>query len=154
MGQCLSANVVQPTAKAGNRLASTTSPQKASTLRVKQLLQNAKEELEKGQGDKFAAEYYTNKVVGHGAFAKVVQAVHRKTGATCAVKIIQKKPEERAKQREGTIPRLAHSLRMPPSCTRPPAPSMSLLGTELLDTAQPREPLQATSLAVTLGIKK
>ena len=61
----------------------------------------AKRELEKNKGQDFHNKYKVSKLVGHGAFAKVMICSHVDTHEKYAVKTVQKNLEEPQKQREG-----------------------------------------------------
>ena len=62
---------------------------------------DAKRELEKNKNVDFHERYKVSKLVGHGAFAKVMICSHKDTHEKYAVKTVQKNLEDPAKQREG-----------------------------------------------------
>lgn len=68
---------------------------------IDQALASAKVELEKNHHKKFDDFYTTSKLIGHGAFAKVMICTHKESQQRYAVKTVQKNLEEPAKQREG-----------------------------------------------------
>lgn len=64
-------------------------------------LADAKKELDKNKGHDFHDTYKVSKLVGHGAFAKVMICSHKDTNDKFAVKTVQKNLEDPQKQREG-----------------------------------------------------
>lgn len=60
----------------------------------------ARAELDAGQQRCFSDDYSTGKIIGHGAYCKVLACTHTKSGKEVAVKTIQKAPDN-LKQREG-----------------------------------------------------
>lgn len=64
-------------------------------------LQSARHQLGKNMLDSFADTYIHSKLIGHGAFAKVMICTHRDSTEKRAVKTVQKNLEEPAKQRGG-----------------------------------------------------
>ncbi|PNH04139.1 Calcium-dependent protein kinase 32 [Tetrabaena socialis] len=70
---------------------------------IEQALTDAQRELDKNRGRDFNDTYKVSKLVGHGAFAKVMICSHKDTHEKYAVKTVQKNAEEPAKQREGAF---------------------------------------------------
>jgi calcium-dependent protein kinase len=84
-------------------------------------LADAKKELEKNKGQDFHNKYKVSKLVGHGAFAKVMICSHVDTNEKFAVKTVQKNLEDPQKQREGE--RTACTGDGPANTTAPAAPA-------------------------------
>lgn len=68
---------------------------------VDNALRLAKLELTKNKGVFFHDQYLLNKLIGHGAFAKVWSCTHRATNEVFACKAVVKSVDDPAKQREG-----------------------------------------------------
>ncbi len=66
-------------------------------------LADAQKELDRNRGHDFNDRYKVSKLIGHGAFAKVMVCSHKDTHEKYAVKTVQKNLEDPAKQREGGI---------------------------------------------------
>lgn len=64
-------------------------------------LQEARKELEKNAGLDFNDSYRASKLIGHGAFAKVMVCTTKDGRDKYAVKTVQKNLEDPQKQREG-----------------------------------------------------
>jgi calcium-dependent protein kinase len=73
---------------------------------VELALVSARRELEKSEGRQFSQFYRIDKLVGHGAFAKVLSCTELATGQQRAVKIV-KKDSDCGKQREGIVKEVA-----------------------------------------------
>ena len=73
---------------------------------VELALVSARQELEESQGRAFSQFYSIEKLVGHGAFAKVMACTELATGQQRAVKIVQKE-SDCGKQREGIVKEVA-----------------------------------------------
>jgi serine/threonine protein kinase len=97
MGNCLSNNK----GTAGGTKDSAPQNSKAADGQIRQWIRAAKEELENGKKLRFSDHYETSKIVGHGAFAKVVLSTHKATKSQYAVKMLQKNVEDTVKQRDG-----------------------------------------------------
>eukprot|EP00798_Chlamydomonas_sp_ICE-L_P018948 gene18948-25518_t len=74
---------------------------------IEQAMENAKKELVKNAGKKFADHYALSKLIGHGAFAKVSMCTHNATKESYAVKAVSKMTADPHKQREGIIKEIA-----------------------------------------------
>lgn len=68
---------------------------------IDESMADAKSELEKNKGMDVHDTYKVSKLVGHGAFAKVMICTHKDTHEKFAVKTVQKNLEDPQKQREG-----------------------------------------------------
>jgi serine/threonine protein kinase len=62
-----------------------------------------KKNPEKNKGKNFGDIYKTSRLIGHGAFAKVMVCSHKDTNTKYAVKTVQKNAEDPAKQKEGNL---------------------------------------------------
>ncbi|KAG2436595.1 hypothetical protein HYH02_011532 [Chlamydomonas schloesseri] len=74
---------------------------------IEQALAEAQRELDKNKGHDFNDKYKVSKLVGHGAFAKVMICSHKDTHEKFAVKTVQKNQEDPGKQREGILKEIA-----------------------------------------------
>jgi serine/threonine protein kinase len=101
MGNCVSSN--PSNVKSANEPAPVG---KGVDNQIKQWIRSAKEELEQGKRAVFGDNYETSRIVGHGAFAKVVLSTHKATKMQYAVKMLQKNAEDPVKQRDGDYPAL------------------------------------------------
>lgn len=92
-------------AQTGGTTAGTNSAPKVLTPQdvIDQSLNDAKRELEKNKGLDFHDKYKVSKLVGHGAFAKVMVCSHKDTHEKYAVKTVQKNLEDPQKQRDGEL---------------------------------------------------
>eukprot|EP00891_Asterochloris_glomerata_P004636 jgi/Astpho2/4636/Aster-00208 len=72
-------------------------------------LQAAEAVLQNNAQSSFADVYHTNRAVGHGAFAKVVECRHKETGKSFACKIIPRKATKK-NQRQAVIKEMAIML--------------------------------------------
>jgi calcium-dependent protein kinase len=68
---------------------------------IDQVMADAKKEREKNKNIDCNDRYKVSKLVGHGAFAKVMVCSHKETHEKFAVKTVQKNLEDPLKQREG-----------------------------------------------------
>lgn len=66
----------------------------------------ARAELDAGKQQCFSDDYSTGKIIGHGAYCKVLACTNTKSGQEVAVKSIQKAPDN-LKQREGVVKEVA-----------------------------------------------
>lgn len=67
----------------------------------------SREELGKSASHNFNDSYKVSKLIGHGAFAKVMTCAHKDTKEKFAAKVVQKNLEDPVKQREGIIKEIA-----------------------------------------------
>ena len=68
---------------------------------IEQHLASANQELARGLNVDFLNTYKVSKLIGHGAFAKVMICSHKDTKERYAVKTVQKNLEDPQKQRDG-----------------------------------------------------
>lgn len=113
---CANGDDVQQAAGSGNAAAAqrvgsakAIAQPKVSTAQdvIDQSLADARHDLEKNKGVDVHDFYKVSKLVGHGAFAKVMICTHKVTQEKFAVKTVQKNLEDPQKQREGALLALA-----------------------------------------------
>lgn len=81
--------------------------EKEPVSEVQAALAAAREELARSCNNNFNDTYKVSKLIGHGAFAKVMVCVHKDSKVKYAAKVVQKNLEDPMKQREGIIKEIA-----------------------------------------------
>jgi len=74
---------------------------------IEAAIADAKKELEKNRNLQLTDKYRISKLIGHGAFAKVMVCADKDTHEKFAVKTVQKNVEDPNKQREGVLKEIA-----------------------------------------------
>lgn len=73
---------------------------RSSSDEIEVALDSARAELKAGASRSFAAQYSTGRIIGHGAYCKVMACTHNQTGQEFAVKAVGKAASG-SDQREG-----------------------------------------------------
>jgi hypothetical protein len=73
---------------------------RSSSDEIEAALNSARAELKAGAARSFAATYSTGRIIGHGAYCKVMACTHNQTGQEFAVKAVGKAADDRH-QKEG-----------------------------------------------------
>lgn len=74
---------------------------RSSSDEIDVALDSARAELKAGASHSFAAQYSTGRIIGHGAYCKVMSCTHNQTGQEFAVKAVGKAASGSNNQREG-----------------------------------------------------